>query len=159
MMKRFPVSGATLAMLGLMGVAGVAMAHHSFAMFDEKKQTMVEGTVTAWNYNNPHVWLMIEAPDANGALKTWSFEGGGPVRITRQGVTGDTYKKGEKLRVVMSPIRDGRTAGGICFAIKVDGSISQPNDGACDAEAVLTRWKAKGWLTTAKHLETHPLED
>lgn len=141
------------------GVAGVALAHHSFAMFDEKKQTMVEGVVTAWNYNNPHVWLMIEAPDASGAMKTWSFEGGGPVRITRQGVTGETYKKGEKLRVVMSPIRDGRPAGGICFATKVDGSTTFPNDGACDAEVVFKRWTAKGWLGTAKHLETHPLED
>jgi hypothetical protein len=158
MMKKRVVAAALLA-TGVLGIAGVAMAHHSFAMFDEKKQTMVEGTVTAWNYNNPHVWLMIEAPDASGAMKTWSFEGGGPVRITRQGVTGDTYKKGEKLRVVMSPIRDGRPAGGICFAIKVDGSVSLPNDGACDAETVLTRWKAKGWLATAKHLETHPLED
>ena len=70
-MKRLSVSGATLAMVGVLGVAGVAMAHHSFAMFDEKKQTMVEGVVTAWNYNNPHVWLMIEAPDATGAKKTW----------------------------------------------------------------------------------------
>lgn len=153
------VVSTALLVTGTLGIFGAAMAHHSFAMFDEKKQTMVEGVVTAWNYNNPHVWLMIEAPDATGAVKTWSFEGGGPVRITRQGVTGDTYKKGEKLRVVMSPIRDGRPAGGICFATKVDGTTSFPNDGACDAEVVYARWKAKGWIDSAKHLETHPLQD
>ncbi len=158
-MRRLMFSGALPVLAGVLTVAGVAQAHHSFAMFDATKQTLVEGTVSAWKYNNPHVWLMIDAPDATGQMKTWSFEGGGPVRVTRQGVDGHTYKKGDKLRVVMSPIRDGRPAGGICFAIDPDGKMTQPNDGACEAQEVYVRWKAKGWLDTAKHLETHPFAD
>ena len=56
-------------------VSGAALAHHSFAMFDSGQHKLVEGTVTEWNYNNPHSWLVIEAPGADGKMTTWSFEG------------------------------------------------------------------------------------
>ena len=57
-----------VAAAGALAVALPALAHHSFASYDVSQQKLVEGTVTAWNYNNPHSWLMIEAPDANGEL-------------------------------------------------------------------------------------------
>lgn len=136
-------------------LAGPAIAHHSFGMFDLTQHTVIEGRVTDWNYNNPHSWLHIEAPDENGEMRIWSFEGAAPVHATRQGVTGDTFRKGELVRVVMSPIRDGRRAGAMCFVIKEDGSIARPNDGICDSVAVIDTWDANGWLDGTKHLEGH----
>jgi hypothetical protein len=137
-----------------------AMAHHSFASYDVTQQKLVEGTVSQWNYNNPHSWLMIEAPDANGEMKTWSFEGAAFVHAARQGVNGTTYKKGEKIRVVMHPMRDGRNAGALCFVVKEDGTFTRPNDGICDSEAVHTRWEQKGWLSKdAKSLSVHPANE
>ena len=142
-------------------VVGVpALAHHSFASNDVTQQKLIEGTVTQWNYNNPHSWLMIEAPDANGEMKTWSFEGAAIVHAARQGVNGTTYKKGEKIRVVMHPMRDGRNAGALCFVVKEDGTFTRPNDGICDSEAVHTRWEQKGWLAKdAKSLSVHPANE
>jgi len=142
-------------------VLGVpALAHHSFASYDVTQQKLVEGTVTQWNYNNPHSWLMIEAPDAKGEVKTWSFEGAAIVHAARQGVNGTTYKKGEKIRVVMHPMRDGRNAGALCFVVKEDGTFTRPNDGICDSEAVHARWEQKGWLSKdAKSLSVHPANE
>ena len=94
-------------------LSGTAAAHHSFAMFDLSEHKIVDGTVTEWNYNNPHSWLMIQAPDEKGAMKTWSFEGAAVVHAARQGVNGTTYKKGEHVRVIMSPLRDGEPASGM----------------------------------------------
>jgi hypothetical protein len=143
-----------------MAVGLPALAHHSFASYDVSQQKLVEGTVTAWNYNNPHSWLMIEAPDANGEMKTWSFEGAAIVHAARQGVNGTTYRRGEKVRVVMHPMRDGRNAGALCFVMKEDGSFTRPNDGICDSEAVHARWEQKGWLgKSAKSLDVHPAAD
>lgn len=139
--------------------AGTSLAHHSFAHFDSSKQTLIEGTVNAWSYSSPHSWLYIDAPDASGQMQKWSFEAAGPIRVARQGVTGNTFKKGEKVRVVMSPIKDGRAAGGICFVVKSDGSVSYPYDGACEAPEVFARWKTRGWLDDSKHLDTHPFAD
>jgi Family of unknown function (DUF6152) len=140
-------------------LAGPAVAHHSFAMFDLAQQKLIEGEVTAWNYNNPHSWLIVNALDAKGEMQTWSFEGAAIVHAARQGVNGTTYRKGEKVRIVMSPIRDGRNAGALCFVIKEDGSFTRPNDGICDADAMIARWQSKGWLEHASHLDAHPTAD
>lgn len=151
------IRAATMALLtGSIYVAGPADAHHSFAMFDLSQQRLIEGEVTEWNYNNPHSWLQIQAPDANGEMKTWSFEGAAVVHAARQGVNGNTYRKGEKVRIVMSPLRDGRAAGALCFVVKEDGSMTRPNDGICNSELMIARWQDKGWLEAGHHLDTHP---
>jgi hypothetical protein len=146
----------TLAGAAMVIAARGAHAHHSFAMFDLTQHVLIEGDVTEWNYNNPHSWLHIQGLDKNGELKTWSFEGAAIVHAARQGVNGATFKKGEHVKVIASPLSDGRTAGAMCFVVKQDGSIAQPNDGICNAPAVIAEWQSKGWLEKGKHLDSHP---
>jgi len=55
-------------------LAGQALAHHSFAMFDPEKMITQTGTVKEFEWTNPHVWLHITAPDASGKQVEWSFE-------------------------------------------------------------------------------------
>jgi hypothetical protein len=136
-----------------------ASAHHSFAMFDLSQHMLVEGRVTDWNYNNPHSWLHIEVVDETGEAETWSFEGAAPVHATRQGVTGNTFRKGELVKVVMSPIRDGRRAGAMCFVVKEDGSFARPNDGTCDSVAVIQTWESNRWVESTEHLGKHPAQE
>jgi hypothetical protein len=133
-----------------------AFAHHSFAMFDLTEHKLIEGRVTEWNYNNPHSWLHIEGLDENGELKTWSFEGAAMVHAARQGVNGNTFRKGEVVKVVMSPLRDGRTAGAMCFVVKEDGTYVRPNDGVCDSVAVIEKWQTNEWIEKGYHLDAHP---
>jgi len=142
--------------LAVTTTSGPANAHHSFAMFDLKQQKLVEGVVTDWHFNSPHSWLYIEAEDENGELQTWSFEGAAPIHAIRQGVTGNTFSKGEQVRVVMSPLQDGRNAGALCFVIKEDASIAQPNDGICNAQVSIDHWRAQGWIDNGRHLDVHP---
>lgn len=158
-MKKLISAPLSLTALVALGAAGSALAHHSFAHFDPTKQILIEGTVTNWSYASPHSWLYIDAPDASGQMQKWSFEGAAPIHATRQGVTGNTFKKGERVRIVMTPIRDGRRAGALCFVVKEDASIAQPNDGTCNAVEVIQRWQSKGWLDKGKHLDTHPQVD
>jgi hypothetical protein len=141
---------------GVALASGAALAHHSFAMFDSSQHKLVEGDVTEWNYNNPHSWLHVRAPGPDGQMTTWSFEGAAIVHAARQGVNGKSYSKGEKVRVVMSPLRDGRNAGALCFVIKEDGSFTRPNDGICNSDAIHARWRDNGWLESTAHLGTHP---
>jgi hypothetical protein len=115
-----------------------------FAMFDLTQHVLIEGEVSEWNYNNPHSWLHIQGLDKNGELKTWSFEGAAVVHAARQGVNGATFKKGEHVKVIASPLSDGRTAGAMCFVVKQDGSIAQPNDGICNAPAVIAGMAVEG---------------
>jgi hypothetical protein len=147
------LAAATVAALG---AAGGTAAHHSFAMYDLSQYKLIEGQVKQWNFNNPHSWLLVDAPDANGEMKTWSFEGAAIVHAARQGVTGASYRFGEHVKVVMNPLRDGRNAGAMCFVQKEDGTLTRPNDGTCDSNAVIAQWQSKGWLASSKHLDVHP---
>ena len=122
-MTKTRLAVTTLAGVAAMVVAaGSAHAHHSFAMFDLTQHVLIEGEVSEWNYNNPHSWLHIQGLDKNGELKTWSFEGAAIVHAARQGVNGATFKKGEHVKVIASPLSDGRTAGAMCFVVKRNGS-------------------------------------
>jgi hypothetical protein len=136
--------------------ATASLAHHSFAMFDLSRHRLVEGSVTSWDFNSPHSWLHIEGLDENGEMQTWSFEGAAPMHAARQGVSGTTFRKGEFIKVVMSPLRDGRPAGAMCFVIKEDDSIVRPNDGTCDALAIIQSWRANGWIDNTAHLAERP---
>ena len=152
-MNRFFLAG-----LSALAITLPAGAHHSFAMFDLSRHVLVEGTVTDWDFNNPHSWLHIEGRSADGDLQTWSFEGAAPMHAARQGVSGSTFAKGESVRVVMSPLRDGRPAGAMCFVVKEDSSIARPNDGICDAVTVIGAWQENGWLQTTQHLDQRDAE-
>ena len=55
-------------------IATPALAHHSFAMFDRTKAVNITGNVKEYEWTNPHVWIHIMAPDAQGAQREWSFE-------------------------------------------------------------------------------------
>lgn len=135
----------------------LAFGHHSFAMFDSSQYMLVEGTVVRWNFNSPHSWLYIEALDAQGELVEWGFEAGSPINAMRNGVTGNTFQRGEKVRVVMNPIRTGDPSGAICFAQKEDDSIVRPNNNStCDSIGIAARWAEEGWLENGAHLESHP---
>ena len=37
--------------------AAPALAHHSFAMFDQSKIVTLEGTVHEFQWTNPHAWI------------------------------------------------------------------------------------------------------
>ena len=59
-------------------VSASALAHHSAAMFEEKKTITVEGVVKEFQFTNPHSWLLVDVKDKNGKVTTWGFEAEGP---------------------------------------------------------------------------------
>ena len=61
-------------------------AHHAFAAeYDVSKRVTVSGTVTKFEWTNPHVWLHIEGRDESGKVTSWSFEMGSPNGLARRG--------------------------------------------------------------------------
>ena len=84
-MKVFGLAG-----LGLALFAYPAVAHHSFAMFDNSVTNTVSGTVEQFEYINPHTWLHVSVPDASGGAATWSFEMGSVAQLNRDGWNQET---------------------------------------------------------------------
>jgi len=99
--------------------AGAALAHHSFAMFDQTRQVTVVGTVKEFQWTNPHAYIEI----MDGAGTTWSIELNSPNNLIRQGWKRTSLKIGDKVTLVLNPLRDGKP-GGLFNAVTLpDGAI------------------------------------
>ena len=98
---------------------GVAFAHHSFAMFDQTKQVTVAGTVSDFEWTNPHAF--IEVKDAEN--KTWGVELNSPNNLVRQGWKRTIVKVGDKVSVTLNPLRDGKPGGLFNAIVLPDGHM------------------------------------
>jgi len=90
--------------------AAPALAHHSFAMFDQSKIVTLEGTVHEFQWTNPHAWIELDV-DEGGKTVRWSLELNSPNNLTRQGWNRKSLKPGDKIEVELNPLRDGKAGG------------------------------------------------
>ena len=111
----------TLAATVLSLLAGTAVAHHSFAMFDPDKLITQEGVVKEFEWTNPHVWLHIMAPDTAGKAVTWSFEMQAVAAASSAGWRANIVKPGDKVAVEFHPLKDGSRGGELVAATLPDG--------------------------------------
>jgi hypothetical protein len=102
-------------------VAAPAVAHHSFAMFDQTKTVSLKGTVAEFQWTNPHAWIELDVPNARGVVERWSIELNSPNNLTRQGWRRSTLKAGDKVTVTINPLRDGKKGGLFNTVLLPDG--------------------------------------
>lgn len=98
--------------LAVLIAPNAAMAHHSFAMFDHVNRVTLAGTVTRFQWTNPHVYIELDVPDDKGATKHYSIECASVNVLTRGGWKFTDVHKGDKLKLLVNPLKDG-TAGGM----------------------------------------------
>ncbi len=113
--KALALAGATLC------IAAPALAHHSFAMFDRDKNLTVAGTVTEFEWTNPHVWIHLKAADQSGKDVIWSFEMQAIAQDSSLGWRADSVKAGDKVSIDFHPLKDGSRGGQLVAATLADG--------------------------------------
>src|SRR4051794_32176532 len=109
--------------LGVFAAAAPALAHHSFAMFDQSRQISISGTVKDFQYTNPHSWVIVTAVGSDGKQTEWGFESEGPSTLLRSGIKHSSISPGDKVTATAFPMRDGRPAGSLIKITKADGSV------------------------------------
>lgn len=112
--------------IGAVLVASSALAHHSRAMFDSSKQVTLVGTVKEFQWTNPHCWIQVLVPDPDhpeAAPVEWGVEMGAPVELMRKGWKPGSLNPGDKITVVINPLRDGQHAGLVVSVTGPDGKI------------------------------------
>ena len=88
-----------------------AFVHHSGAMFDREKVVTVTGTVTEFNWQNPHASFRVDVPNAKGQSESWAIEMNSPNNLVHIGWKRSSIKAGDKVTVKINPLRDGRPGG------------------------------------------------
>lgn len=97
-----------------------AAAHHSFAPFNMEAEKTISGTIKKFDWTNPHTWIWLDVTD-NGKVETWGIEGMSPNYLGRRGWSKTSLKPGDKVTVVVRPMRDGSPGGMFVRATLADG--------------------------------------
>ncbi len=118
--------------LAAASVATPALAHHSYAMFDVQKVVTVEGSVKEFLWTNPHGWIRMAVPNAQGKLDEWAVEMGSVSIMAHLGWTPKTLLPGDKISITMHPLKDG-AHGGDFVAINSGARDKVVNDGGSQA--------------------------
>ena len=94
------IAGAIGSAIAAAAAGGAAWAHHAFAAeFDGKAPVLLRGKVTRVEWINPHAWVHIAVPGANGQTTNWMVEGGTPNTLLRSGIDRNSLKNGTEIIV------------------------------------------------------------
>jgi hypothetical protein len=109
----------------LTAAGGAAMAHHSFAMFDQEHSIEIAGTVVEFRYTSPHSFILVDVKGNDGASTVWNLEGPSPSILARDGMSAKTLKPGDELVLTIDPLRSG-SPGGAWALIKTKFKDGRP---------------------------------
>lgn len=113
-----PLALAALTAAALAGAAP-ASAHHAFNMYENEKYVPLTGVVKAFTWKNPHAMLTLQV----GAGEEWTVELSAPNIIGRRGWSKDSLKVGDKVPVVIHPMKDGSRYGLMVSATDAAGHV------------------------------------
>jgi hypothetical protein len=99
-----------------------ASAHHSHGNYEETF-TDIEGVVTELHLLTPHSWVYIQVKGAGGAPQTWALEATSRAGLEKVGVTRESLKAGDRVKVRCHPLRDKTNGCLLGFLKAPDGSI------------------------------------
>jgi hypothetical protein len=111
----------TIALLSTLALPVLALAHHSGAMFESSKTVTLNGTVTEFNWTNPHSSFKVEVPNAEGKMEIWAIEMNSPQNLIPTGWKRTSLKPGDKVSAVVRPLRDGKPGGTYVSITLADG--------------------------------------
>jgi Family of unknown function (DUF6152) len=120
------VLGVTLALLI---ACGQVSAHHGSSNYDLSKSVSVKGTVTQFEFINPHSAIHLEAKDDKGNAEQWLIEADSPNNLARAGWTRDSIKPGDPVTIVGNRLKDGSKVMRLQKIIFSDGRELKPREG------------------------------
>ena len=105
--------------------SGAAIAHHSFAMFDQENPIELEGSVQEFKYTSPHTFILLQVKEKDGGTTVWNLEGSAPSNLVRDGWSSKSLKPGDEIRLMVEPLRSG-APGGAWNASKIKFKTGEP---------------------------------
>lgn len=98
---------APLAMIfGLFLMQSPVLAHHGTSAYSTQVVTM-KGTVTSFEFMNPHTEIRVDVSDASGHRVSWLCEAGSLNFLVRRGWSKNSMKPGDVVTIMGNPQRTG----------------------------------------------------
>lgn len=97
----------SIVILGILTVSAPAFAHHGNSAYDMSKVIAQKGTVTKFEYSNPHTQVYYDVTDDKGNVEHWVAETTNPAMLNRVGWSKETLKPGDQITLFVNPNRVG----------------------------------------------------
>jgi hypothetical protein len=104
LLKALPV---VFVVLDLIGVSCPLFAHHGKSVFDMDKLTIVKGTVTKFEFINPHVLILVDSVNEKGGVEHWIAESSSGNHLGRGGYDKNSLKPGDQVVVTGHRAKNG----------------------------------------------------
>jgi hypothetical protein len=104
-----------------LAMAASVAAHHSPVLFDRSVTKTLVGTVVEFTWTNPHSSIQLDVPNAGGSVERWGVELGSPQSMARTGWKSSILKPGDKVTVVVNPLKSGEPGGIFVSLVLADG--------------------------------------
>lgn len=91
----------------VVAAASPLFAHHSWPV-DTSREITVKGTVTGYEWGNPHVMMGLEVKDASGKIEKWNVGGPSTTRMAGNGWDRNTLKMGDVITAIGYRFSDGQ---------------------------------------------------
>jgi hypothetical protein len=125
---------APLAMIfGLFLAQSSVLAHHGTSAYSTQVVTM-KGTVTSFEFMNPHTEIRVDVTDASGHRVSWLCEAGSLNFLVRRGWSKNSMKPGDVVTIMGNPQRTGAPNLRLTKLVLPDGKELNPLTGNQDVE-------------------------
>jgi Family of unknown function (DUF6152) len=105
----------------LLSVSIPLLAHHGTAVLDTNKTLTMKGTVTEWDWSNPHCLLQFDIKNEGGQAVHWIAETQNPAEMVSLGWGKASFKPGDEVTVTLMPVKNGHAYGRITQVVLPNG--------------------------------------
>jgi Family of unknown function (DUF6152) len=109
-MKRNLATSSALA-IGLLIVSNSVFAHHGISTYDLARTITLTGTISDFDWANPHCLVHMDVKDDRGDVRHWTLELASTYTMSRRGWIRDSLKPGDRVAAETHPARNGTTIG------------------------------------------------
>ena len=113
-MKNRLLQVVSTVIVGLLVAAVPVFAHHGAVAYDDLKVVTISGTVTDFQFINPHCIVSVDAKDSSGNMQKWTVETPPPSMMKHSaGWYRDMMKAGDQITVDLHIAKNGSNVGKI----------------------------------------------
>lgn len=121
------VSALFAGFAALLMISVPAIAHHGASPYDTSKLTTMKGTVSDFQFINPHVEISVDVTNDKGKIETWIGEANSPNVLSRHGWDRNIIKKGDQITVIGNQGKNGSKTLRLQKVILSNGQELDPN--------------------------------
>jgi len=122
---RSKLSAPLVSVVGLLVFCVPMFAHHgSRVSYDMHKEVTMRGTVTDYQYQNPHIYVLYDVKDDKGNVVHWGAETYSPIVMRKEGWNKNTLKPGDEITVTLWPSKVGAPRGFLAKLVLPNGDVT-----------------------------------